>query len=288
MKKRLIRTIVLVFLGIQLVGLFPVGCGEDEEINITAEQLDQILMEVADANSNITTCKYDVNISETVKVTGGNDPGTMIMEISGDAEVNMVNKAMQMLMTMSINIPGLGEQEMEIDTYMIGEWIYTKQNTSGTGDEWTKMAWTAKVWDAQNQIAKQMEMLSSGEIECTGSKVIDGVDCYEFDIVPDGETLAEYMLDLDMPGMGEIQNLEEVLSSSSMQVTQWIAKDTYLIKKGESHMKMVFSYKDVIGATEEDFEKMALDVVTETITYDYNVPVSIELPAEAESAEWVE
>ena len=45
MSNRLIRTVVLVVLGMLLISLPLVGCDEDEEITITSEQLTQGIVE---------------------------------------------------------------------------------------------------------------------------------------------------------------------------------------------------------------------------------------------------
>jgi hypothetical protein len=65
-----------------------------------------------------------------------------------------------------------------------------------------------------------------------------------------------------------------------MSFKQWIAEDGYLIMKSETHVVMEISPEDV-GASVEEFQKITADQSAVMVFYDYNEPVSIELPAEA-------
>lgn len=254
------------------------GCDEEEEF-LTAEQIDQIVIETTSSSGEAATCKFDMDISETIEIEGGTESGKMTIEITGTVVVDNTNRAMQMLMTMSMGVPGWGEEEVTTEGYIVGEWMYIKDSTLETGDQWTKTKLTPDMWDAQNQIAQQIEMLSSGEVDCKVIEVLDGVDCYKLDVTPDMEALAEYMF--NQPGMDLFQDLEEMLSSSSASYTQWVAVDSSLLMRSDCRMKMEVSPEDIPGATREDFEKMTMDMVSEVVIYDYNQPVAIELPQDA-------
>jgi hypothetical protein len=60
-------------------------------------------------------------------------------------------------------------------------------------------------------------------------------------------------------------------------MTEWIAKDTYSVMKAEATLDMTTTNPD----TEEE-TTIAIDFNMRY--YDYNVPVTIKLPAEAEDA----
>ena len=65
-----------------------------------------------------------------------------------------------------------------------------------------------------------------------------------------------------------------------MLFKQWIAEDGYLIMKSKTHVVMEISPEDV-GASAEEFQRATVDQSTVMVFYDYNEPVSIELPTEA-------
>jgi hypothetical protein len=111
---------------------------------------------------------------------------------------------------------------------------------------------------------------------------VNGVDCYVLKIVPD-EKCWEIMMNqssiMEQSEMGmEMQNISDIVnqSLSNMTLTEWIAKDTMFVMKSEAAMDMTMN-----PDTEEE-ANVAMDY---TMTfYDHNVPVTIVLPPEAESA----
>ena len=68
-----------------------------------------------------------------------------------------------------------------------------------------------------------------------------------------------------------------------VSIKEWIAKDSYLPAKADLSLTLEISPKDV-GATEADFDKMTMSMDGEVKYYDYNKPLSIELPAAAANA----
>ncbi|MFV9677428.1 MAG: hypothetical protein ACNYVW_07250 [Methanosarcinales archaeon] len=70
----------------------------------------------------------------------------------------------------------------------------------------------------------------------------------------------------------------------SLSLKEWIAKATMYPKKTQMAIRSVVSSDDLaIPETEEKFT-MTEDVEVELLFYDYNQPVSIELPEAAEGA----
>ena len=70
------------------------------------------------------------------------------------------------------------------------------------------------------------------------------------------------------------------LMIKEMEFKQWIAEDSHMIMKSETHVVMEISPADV-GASADEFQKITADQSAVMVFYDYNKPVSIELPAEA-------
>lgn len=75
--------------------------------------------------------------------------------------------------------------------------------------------------------------------------------------------------------------IKEVLRNFSMK--QWIAKDSYFLTKAEIAMDMELNPDDLVMPDEEG--EMEMDVFMTMLAYNYNQPVSIVLPPEAEEAE---
>ena len=250
-----------------------VGCGGE----LTQEEVDRIITNVTTAQYD--TVKIDMDMLMAVEVVGGSEPGEMTMVGGGSGVMDMANREMQMTMNMTMDIPELGEQEMETEVYLVGEWMYTSVDIPEIGKQWIKMEVTQDIWQQQNQIEQQIELLKTAvEVNYLGSEAVNGTTCYVFEIVPSMEALGE-LLSQQAPGMDFSQlNLADLYKE--MSVKEWIAKDSYQVMKTEVDMVMEMRPEDV-DATEADFEKMAMDINMGMRLYDYNQPVSITLPPEA-------
>jgi hypothetical protein len=280
---------VLVFSLALMLCFSLVGCAENEG-PLTSEQIDQIITEAVNGLAEAETYKFDMDLSLSMEAIGGTDPGTMSMSANATGAIDNVNEEMYMLMDMTMNMPEQGGQEMGMDMYIVGEWVYVRMSIPGLGEQWMKMALTPEMWEMQKQTEQQMELLETAmRIELVGSESVDGVDCYVFEITPDMGKLAGYLAGtLGMQGLSSEEmgafgwlfgDLFEDLFKE-LSIKEWIAKDSSLFVKAEVHMAIEVSPEDV-GATAEDFEKLTMDMDIGMAAHDYNEPVSIELPPEA-------
>ena len=254
-----------------------VGCAEGE---LAQEEIDRIIASVT--TTQFDTVKLDMDMSMTMEVVGGSEPGGMTMVADGIGAMDNANEEMQMTMNMTMDIPELGKQDMATEVYLVGEWMYTKIDVPEIGEQWIKMPATEGMWQQQSQIEQQIEFLKTAvEIKSLLDETVGGTDCYVFEVVPSVEALGE-LLSQQASGMGGMDfgqlNLADLLKE--MSVKEWIAKDSYRVMKTEVDMVMEMRPADV-GATEADFEKMTMDINMGMSFYDYNQPVSITLPPEA-------
>ena len=273
-----VKTILALSLALVLSFTF-VGC----VAGLPQEEINQIIGNVTSAEYD--TFKFDVEMPMTMTVVGGSDPGTASIVVDGTGVVDMANEEMQMTMSMTMDIPGAGEQEMAAEVYIVGGWMYTKMDLFGLGEQWTKMEVTEETWQQQGQIEPLLEFLATAvEVNYLGSKTVSGTECYLFEIVPDMEALGE-LLGQETAGTGfDFSQLDLADLYDKLSVKEWIAKDSCLIMRVEIEMVLEMNASDV-GAAADDFDKMTMDVKMVESFYDYNEPVSIELPPEALDAE---
>jgi len=173
---------------------------------------------------------------------------------------------------------------VEIEMYIINNTMYTKMNLSAMLPNfsfWLKSEMTEADWGSQDLLGQQMELLNCSNVTLLDDKEVNGVECYVLKIVPDEKCWESIMNQsiIDQSGMGEeMQNTSDIAnqSISNITMTGWIAKDTKFVMKVEMAMDMTRR-----PDTEEE-AKVAID--TTMTFYDYNVPVTIVLPSEAEGA----
>lgn len=243
----------------------------------------QILDNIQSANATVKTFSFSANASVTVEVTGGTSPGKMpmVMELTG--QVDTVNKSMQMSGELSADIPGVGEQSLPLSVYIVDGWIYTKVQVANHGEQWVKVKLDDKQWASQDLLGQQMEFLGTAANVTLGQdENVDGVPSYVLSIDPDMKVLMEWVTRQQNAALDLTQlDLSKMFKSFSVRV--WIAKATYLPVRANTQVTMEMSPEDV-GATTEDFDKLALAMNMKYSFFDYNKPVTIVLPDAANSA----
>lgn len=279
LKKLLLLSLALV-LSFSLVAF--VGCGEE----LSQEEIDQIIANITSAEYN--TVSFDIDMSMSLKVSGGSDAGTMTADAVGSGAMDMVNEGAQMTMDMALDIPEVGEQDVSAQIYFVDGWMYMGMDIPELGAQWMKMEADEAMWPQPDPLEQQMELWEGAiEVKSLGTETVNGVECYVYEMIPDMGVLSD-MLAQEMSGMGmDLMDFAQFDLSDmykEFSVKEWLAQDSYLPMKIDIKVVMEVEAGD-FGATGDDFDKTTMDVEMNMDFYDYNQPVSIVLPPEALDAE---
>lgn len=276
MKK--IASLIIVVLLFSVLGV--VGCVGKQKIS-EEDLIEKVILAV----ENVKTYQLDVDVAINIKgeVEGEAVEGmTMATSLS---IVDIINGKRKMRVAMEKDFLETSES-VEADVYLIGERRYIKIVVPGP-ERWVKERVPKGFWDTLNEIKNEIELLKLSEIEILGSENVSGVDCYVVKLIPNLEKLWERVMQTlgvgqTIPEIPSLDLLQEVIKSVSGK--QWIAKDTYFIKKTQQKLVMLVSSENVnFPEVEEEFE-VRIDFDVDEIFHSYNKPVSIELPPEAKSA----
>ena len=273
----------MVFLSVLILALMTsllVGCADKE---LTQEDIEQLVNDVLVANAEIETVKFDVNTTTKMEVIGGPQPDGATMVGEGTGAIDSTKKEMQIIIDMDIDVPGKAKQSMPMESYLVDGWMHIKVSVEEQGAQWIKMQLPDEMWDSQSAISQQIEFLETAEeVNFLGSEDVNGTDCYVVEVVPSAEALNKMLSQIQMPDIEgtDLSQFSFADMIQEMSFKQWIAEDGYLIMKSETHVVMEISPEDV-GASVEEFQKITADQSAVMVFYDYNEPVSIELPAEA-------
>jgi len=271
----------LLFLSLALALSFTlVGCNG----GLPQGEIDQIIANAIAAQFD--TVRVDMDMTMTVEVVGGPDEGvvSLVLDFSGVAD--LVNGEMQGEANITTDIPLTDAEDMSAEFYLVDGWMYVKSNIFGTDDQWLKYEAGEDILQLQqDMISGHQELLQSAvEINYLRTETVNGIECYVFEIVPDMEALSELSPE-DIADMGfgdfDLADMFEDLS-----VIEWIAIDSSLPMRVEVYLNVEMSPSD-LGATAEDFGSETIVLAMVVNFYDYNEPVSIELPPEALGAEEV-
>ena len=289
MKRELMAGLIAVLV-IASVMMFS-GCVEEEKKMSVADIKADVL-----ANAEETdTYKFDMDVTMKMLLSNETNDTEMTTISNGRGVLDVADKRMKLYMNTSMETNETTEvpepMEMEMEMYLINTTMYTKMDLGipGLPPQWTKMEMPEgyeELWASQNQLEQQMELLDISEVELLADEELNGVDCYVLKIVPDMEkfwnsTIAAVM-DRSTQGLAPGIDLQKILKS--MSTKEWIAKDTMYPMKTQMAVRLVVSSEDLaIPDTVERFT-MTADEKVEMLFYDYNQPVSIELPEAAEAA----
>ncbi|HID19870.1 MAG TPA: hypothetical protein EYP28_02870 [Methanophagales archaeon] len=261
------------------------------------------LRDLALANATeIDTYKFDMNMSMRMRMGNGTNVTGMTMEGNGSSMVDTINKSMWTAMRMCMNVSEIMDENTDMNTtenasldvpettcmgiemYVINNSMYTKMDPGSVlpfnTSLWIKTNMSEEDWVSEDQLEQQMALLKASNVELLGDEVVKGVDCYVVKIDLDSEMFWELMLNqllMNQPEMDEVlQNVSDIANQSMINIsmTQWIAKATKFVMKSKATMEMA------INPDTGEESKVRMDY--EMDLYDYNVPVTIVLPPEAE------
>jgi uncharacterized lipoprotein YehR (DUF1307 family) len=156
---------ILLLLALAMVIL--AGCVEKEP---SIEELKTMMI---DASQNVVTNRFTIVMEQDMTILNLTETNETLRAISintksyGDAELNLSEKAMKMLMTTTTSSKDNENVTISIEMYILGDEMYMKLD-----DNWIKMPGVSEeMFGQQNQLMMQMEMLNNSQIELMGSSI---------------------------------------------------------------------------------------------------------------------
>jgi predicted small lipoprotein YifL len=283
MRKILALSLVLV------MALSFVACGEGGKEFPPAQE---IIDGAVQALDDIQTYDFEIDMAMDMAAESEGEKVEMKMEADYSGALDLDNQQMRMGMDLNVKMTGEDAIDAAMELYLIDGTGYTMTDIPGAEPFWEEDEVTEADWEQIIEVlmlAKpQLELLEASEVEVIGSESVKGVDCYVLRLTPDLEQLWETAGKQAALGfteeMGWPDLSAEVLdkASSSFSVKQWIAQDTYLLMKTAMDINLELTAEAMGMPEEEGVATIAL--VMDVLAYNYNQPVSIELPPEAEEA----
>jgi len=281
MKGMAILVVLVLLMGIAAVAC---GCGEDGIVPLTPEdgvmpltpeELIEGVLASADAQE---TCRFEMNVNGNLKGTVGGEYGEVGVSVAYVGVLDVVDQEMQADITMTMDVSAAGQsQQMSIPMWMyfLGDMGYIGTQEPGQPVEWIKGDVSQELWESQEFQSQQIELLRGAEVEILGTQSVRGIPCYAAEITPDMEMLLEMVNSM----LGSTAGLGLTTDSiSNFKCTGWYAQDTYF------PMRVYQEYDITI---EEGSDRLTGHYTANMVFYNYNEPVSIQLPAAAQGADYV-
>ncbi|UCH42491.1 MAG: hypothetical protein JSW16_06680 [Dehalococcoidales bacterium] len=239
----------------------------------------EIVDGVIESFDEIRTYQFDVD--ETIDITFEDEEGVSetTYTFGSNGAVDVENRQMRYDTTIE-EIVETGQSEVTWggEQYCVNGMLYTKPKLSGEETTWMKEEATEEWWESQQMglVRAQIELIETARVEVIGNEKVDDIDCYVLEVNPDLRQLWQQYNQLifqEAPDVTE-EYLQEVFLNFSIK--QWVAKDTYYLMKAEIDIATELP-ADSPGPS-------AVEITMVFLSYNYNQPVSIVLPPEAEEA----
>jgi hypothetical protein len=282
------KRLLLVF---ALIAVAFSGCMErqpsTEGPSVEQPSADEIKALMIDSVSNLDSYRFNTESTQQIEVfnrsTDDGNVSTITVTSVGDGAVDLEGRAMGTVQSLNIVSENNNVTSGKSETYILNDTVYL-----GMDGNWTsfKLPNADLIWDRQNMVKNQAELLNNSEIELLGSDVVDGQDTYKVKVVPDMNTYSAVLSEQVGSVLPvAVLNITEMFRNSSLEWTSWITKDDHLLKKNEIQMNLVITPESMGLTTNEtgDFE-MRIDVAATTVFRDFNQPVEIVLPEGAKNA----
>jgi hypothetical protein len=282
-KKILTISLVLVM----VLSFTACGEGAEEEAGLPSAQ--EIIDSVIESFDNIRTYQFDMDTTMDMAGEAEGEALERTVTIDNSGTLDLENVQMRADLTMNIVEPEEDEMEMGVEMYIVDGMMYAMPEAPEEEPTWMKEEVPSEGWEKLKGISgleTYKELLETAQVKVIGSEKVKGVDCYVLQLTPDMAQLWQIAMGQEGVGIGGTlptipeESLQEIFRSFS--VKQWIAKDTYFLMKAEIDMAME-STPEVMDYLGEEGE-MTIDLTMSLLAYNYNQPVSIVLPPEAEEA----
>jgi len=250
---------------------------------------EEIVAAILDSQQDIETYQMDMEMVMTITVEAEDETIEKHMGMDCSSSIDVANARMEMAIDTRMATPDAGEIEIAETAYLIDNMMYIGMDmpVSMGGSTWIKTQIPEEMLTEMDQVESLTALIETAEITVLDSETVNGVDCYVVEVVPDADQLCElvsqqlqFMWDeIEIPVFaGEI--IRKMYDNVS--VTYYIAKETHFIICSSVDMFLELTPED-LGLPEEE-GSITMDITTDMLAYDYNIPVSIELPPEAEDA----
>ena len=263
---------------------------------------EEVIEKLAKAHTDVKSYEMEGNMDMKMVLDIPEEEMSMgiPMEINAAVDINAAfdgaNEEMMTAMDIDIDMSGEATMKMAMEMYLVDGWMYMMMDMPMMIPQWkkTEMSYSEVLEKMENIdfTEMQVELLKSSDIMVAGEEKVDDVECYTIEVSPDMSKLLEILIQqsqltgdsmFDMP----VDDFDEMMANiddmiKSVSAKYWIAKDTYYIVKGDIAFIMEMT-PEAMGVPDEE-GSISMDVTMFMRLFNYDKPVSIVLPTEAEDA----
>ena len=258
----------------------------EEALPTGNELLDNVFQAMENVDSYKEEVAMTINVYMETEEFSSETPISMNINAGANAQYDFINE--EMAMDMDFDMTSEDEElsmKMGMEMFLVDGFVYSLLDFPMLPSQWTKTSIPQDYLGEVSYLGNQMDLLKAADIEVLGEERRENIICYVVQITPDLAELFRMMMSQMQTSMGEM-DLSEFDQVSEMfddfSVKMWIEKETYHIMFADVTMK-IEATPEMVGDYDEE-GIISMTVIMNMKVYDYNKPVNIVLPAEAEEA----
>lgn len=257
-------------------------------VPIDASEADEIINKIIDNTASIASYRLNRNITQTFYSTGQSS-GQTSSRIYSQALYDSSSQALEMTNIIALKQPA--EQPswpvVENAIFIVDGTMYMRGLFADKPNIWSKTPVTPDIWKKQDQVRFLMNFLQSDQVSGLFQETIEQGNSIErniiLEIMPDPEILWEFFINqpgIQLPGRPpEGLTYDQIINNSRMKIR--VDQITFLPNKVETSLDIAIT-PEMLPSFKYKFMCSASALLTFS---DYNQPVDIVLPEEAEKAE---
>lgn len=263
-----------------------------DNTSFLAMNQDEIFKRIMEAVNNIETCKFDKTMNMKMEGGSGGAAYHIGLKMIQKAIADYTNEKMYIDSQMTTAMDAM-DYSMDMEMYIIGDTMYTRmEGMFGLGSQWIKTE-ASDMWTSQDMVIQMTSLVKTANARVSDGGYVNGYDCYQVEMAPHLGRLFEIMSSqpgLDAGASGSMipddfnpGGFAEMVKEFS--VIQWYAKNTLFPVKTEMDMVIALDPETLDPMDMDESGEMHMNMQMSIDFRDYNEPVSINLPPEAESAD---
>lgn len=278
--KKLISVVILVAMVLSFT-----AC--EKELPTSNELLDNVFQSMEEVDSYKEEMDMTMEMYIESEDFGSETPVSLDVMAKVSAQYDLINE--EMAMNMDLDMSSEDEDltmKMGMEIFLVEGAVYSLLDFPMLPSQWTKTSVSEDYWGDVSYLEIQTDLLKAADVEVLKEERRENISCYVIQITPDFAELFRLMMNQMQTSLGEVSSSEleqisEIFNDYSVKV--WIEKETYHIVFADIMMK-IEATPEMMGEYGEE-GMISISCIMNMKAYDYNKPVEIILPAEAEEAE---
>jgi len=237
--------------------------------------------------SKLSSFQFSLDMQARISGTMDNQAQETSITASGQGSGDVAAHKMQANFKADIETSNQTKMSSPVVYYMVDGWQYVQVSTPFTGAQWMKIKVDPGSHPAGDQYTSALAMMKSAvKVILKGTEDVEGESCYVLEVRPDLKAISEWLKSFPQTAGSQSEVMADIDLSKfvkTLSIKEYIDVESYLLNKCEISASIAVDGADFDNAKHAG-DNVLVDVSQTLSMTQYNQPVTITLPPEAENA----